>query len=121
MTFNTLILWAKRQFDFTDASFLASAINLLEKRLESEVLSPAGVEIQQRLLTESSKKEKLLLPEEFYNLYTAYVAMLVSAQRCDGQMAAFYQALFEDILDRIKVYYRKKYTPVKRVKLGGGI
>lgn len=121
MTFNTLLLWAKREFDFSDLSFIASSINLLEKRLETEIFIPADMPCPQRVLTENSKKEKLLLPEEFYNLYTAYTAMLISAQRCDGQMATFYQALFEDILERVKVYYRKKFLPSKNVELGGGI
>ena len=121
MTFNTLILWAKREFDFSDLAFIASAINLLEKRLESEIFIPAGKPCPQRVLTENSKKEKFLLPEEFYNLYTAYTAMIISAQRCDGQMAAFYQALFEDILERVKVYYRKSFLPLKKVELGGGV
>ena len=121
MTFNSLILWAKREFDFSDISFIASAINLLEKRLETEVFTPAGKSCPQRLLTESSKKEELLLPKEFYNLYTAYTAMIICAQRCDGQMATFYQALFEDILGRIKVYYRKSFLPPKNIELGGGI
>lgn len=122
MTLNKIQLWAKREFNYADEEFITDCVNELEHRIVNEILVPAGIEHREEGLDRKGDLRKnLLLPNEHFNLYTAYIAMNICAHSNDGEMAEFYSALFDNLMSMVKAEYRRKYVPVKDVKIRGNV
>ena len=112
----------KERFIESELFQVCRVVNDLEQRLVCEIFSPCGIEVRATPLNfRDDAHTPLLLGDEHLMLYVYYVFWIFSITEMDLEAANAYSSLFYEKYNKLAVFYRRKYAPIKNPKLTGRI
>ena len=112
----------KERFPEVELYEVCRIVNDLEHKLACEIFSPCGISVRATPLNfNTDAHTALLLNEEHILLYVYYVFWMLSLNEMNLEVANAYSALFSEKYNRLAIFYRRSYTPIKNTRLTGRI
>ena len=122
MTLFNLVTAVNERFPNSDAKEICKIANGLEQRIINEIFSPHGIEAAAKINgDEGSLHSPLILGDENILLYVYYIFSIFSLKEMDLDAANAYSVAFNEKFAETAALFRRKYAPVKKTKLSGGI
>lgn len=108
------------RFPEAEPNTICQLVNDLEHRINCEIFSPCGIEARNEPLDfRTDTHMPLLLDDGYLLLYVYYVFWGLSINEMNLESANSYSALFNEKYNKLAIFYRRNYMPIKNTPITG--
>ena len=110
----------KERFPEVELYTICRLVNDLEHKINCEIFSPCGIDARREPLdVRSDTHSPLILEDGYLLLYVYYVFWGLSINEMNLEAANYYSALFNEKYNKLAIFYRRNYKPIKNTAITG--